>query len=268
MERAPHAPLPPWGDDALSAFMADADHNERASALNLPQVYAVQQRAAGPLGRICELIESDPGDPNLLVPRLLVNRSRSAMLGAMRSAMSGQAFEAQPALRLAIEHAWYALHVARDPAPPARAELWWGRGGSPEATQACRNEFKVENVRRTHEGLDAPTAGAMKGLYDDTIHFGAHPNQGGVAASLRVERSRPDAVTIGIGVLHPDPLVTVAALKAAVDVTVGAAKTVGLIYPERFRIAGVDDEIQQLVRHSREVFTRQYAEALLQLRAS
>jgi len=41
----------------------------------------------------------------------------------------------------------------------------------------------------------------------------------------------------------------VAALKDAVDVAVGVAKTVGLIYPERFRIAVVDEEIDRLVRH-------------------
>ena len=51
-----------------------------------------------------------------------------------------------------------------------------------------------------------------------------------------------------------------AALKGAVDVTVGVAKTVGLIYPERFRIAGMDEEIDRLVLHSGgDVFSK-YAE--------
>jgi hypothetical protein len=164
--------------------------------------------------------------------------------------MSGQGFEAQPVLRVAIEQAWYALHVAKDPAPPSRARLWWDRGGSPQTTQACKDEFTAGNVRRTHEGLDTRTASAMKHLYDGAIDFGAHPNQQGVASSLRIGRSRTDAVTVAVGFLHPGTPVMVAALKGAVDVAVGIAKTVGLIYPERFRIAGVDQEIDRLVRRS------------------
>lgn len=259
MERAPQA-LPPWGDDPLSTFMADADHNERACALNWPDVYEVQQRAHGVLKRIGELIERDPGDAHLLAPRMLILRSHSAVLCAMRVAMSGQAAEAQPVLRVAIEHAWYALHIAKDPAPPARAQVWWDRDTTPEAMQACTGEFTVGNVRRTHEALDAATAGAMKRLYDGTITLGGHPNERGVASSLRIDRSQPDAPRVGVGILHAGTATMTLALKSAVDVAIGVAKTVGLIYPERLRIAGVDDEVNRLVRHSSEVFGR-YAEA-------
>jgi hypothetical protein len=37
--------LPSWRDDLLSTFMATAEHNARVSALKLPDVYEVQQRA-------------------------------------------------------------------------------------------------------------------------------------------------------------------------------------------------------------------------------
>ncbi len=50
LERAPQA-LPPWGDDPLSTFMSQAARNERVSALNWSDVYAVQQGAHGLLGR-------------------------------------------------------------------------------------------------------------------------------------------------------------------------------------------------------------------------
>lgn len=242
--------LPPWGDDPLSTFMSQAEHNERACALNWPDVYAVLQHAHRLLKRIGEILEKDPEDANLLAPRLLTFRSHSAILAATRLAMSGQGFEAHPVLRAAIEQAWYALHIAKDPAPPARAQIWWDRDDSPQATQACKDEFTVGNVRRTHEGLDAATAAAMKSLYEDTITFGGHPNERGVASSLRIDRSSPDAATVGVGFLHPGTPTMAAALKGGVDVAVGVAKTVSLIYPERFRIAGVDEEIDRLVRHS------------------
>src|SRR5262249_7653899 len=146
------------------------------------------------------------------------------------------------------------LHVAKDPTLPKRARIWWHRGDSGQATQACQREFNVGNVRRTHEQMDAEIADGMKSLYDQTITFGGHPNQGAIASSLRVDRSQPDAVTVRLGILPPGTLVALSALKAAINGAVGVAKTTGLIYPERFQIAGVDDEIGQLVRHSGEVF--------------
>lgn len=96
----------------------------------------------------------------------------------------------------------------------------------------------------------------MKTLYEDAISYGGHPNQGAVASSLLIDHSRPDAPAVKVGVLHAGTLIALAALKASTGVAVGAAKTAGLIYPERFRIAGVDDEINRLVRHSAEAFGR------------
>ncbi len=225
--------------------------------MNYPDVYEVLQGAHGLLKRVCEILEKDPADANLGVPRMLVARSHSAVLAAARLAMSGQGFEAQPVLRAAIEQAWYALHIAKDPAPPMRAKIWWDRNVSPQATQACKDEFTTGNVRRTHEGLDAATAAAMHRLYGGAIDFGAHPNQAGVAASLELDRSTS---TASVGFLHAGTPAQMAALKGAVDVAVGVAKTVGQIYSERFRIAGVDEEVGQLSRRSAEVFSK-YAQA-------
>ena len=87
-------------------------------------------------------------------------------------------------------------------------------------------------------------------LYDDTSDFGGHPNQSGVAASLLLDTSSADVPKVKVGILDPGSRIPLAALKTAIDVTIGAAKTVGLIYPERFQIMGANDEINQLVQHS------------------
>jgi hypothetical protein len=246
---------PPWQDDPLSRYFAEAEHNTRASSINWPDVYQVQQRAHRMLLRVGEAFEHDTGNPHHLgVPRMLLIRSHSAILTTMRLAMSGQGFEAQTVLRVAIEHAWYALHVTRDPAPPGRARVWWDRGESPQATQACKNEFTVANVRQTHEGLDAQTAAAMHQLYEGTINLGGHPNQAGVVLGLGLEDRGEATVTVRVGFLHPVPAVMLSTIKASVDVAIGLAKVVSLIYPERFRIAGLDEEVNRLIQHASDVF--------------
>lgn len=253
--------LPAWGDDPLSAFMSEAERNVRACSLNWPDIFEVQQRAHALLVRVGEVLEHGSGESHLFFPRMLVLRSHSAILAAMRLAMSGQAVEAQAVLRVAIEGVWYALHIATDPAPPTRANIWRRRGTSREATRECKNEFKVENVRRTHEGLDAPTAAGMQRLYEDAIEFGAHPNQVGVGGSARIDRSGSEIDVIQVGVLTPGTLATAMALKAAVETTVGLARTFRLIYPERSRIVGLNDDVDRLIRHWQSVFPR-HAEAL------
>jgi hypothetical protein len=85
----------------------------------------------------------------------------------------------------------------------------------------------------------------MKYLYDAAIDFGAHPNQAGVAASLKLDRPTN---TAAVGFLHAGAPIMLTALKGAVVAPVLIAKTVGLIHPERFRILDVDGEIDQLVR--------------------
>jgi len=252
---------PPWERDPLSTYFSEAEHNTRACSVNWPDVYEVQQRAHTLLLRVADAFEHDTGSVHHLgVPRMLLIRSHSAILATMRLAMSGQAVEAQAVLRVAIEDAWYALHITRDPAPPARARVWWDRGDSPQATQACKTEFTVGNVRTTHEGLDRDTAAGIQRVYDDAIALGGHPNQAGVALGLRIESRDEKSVTIAVAFLHPNPVVTLSTLKSAVDVVIGLAKIVSLIYPERFRIANLGEEVNRLIRHSAEVFQRRTEE--------
>ena len=146
--------LPPWGDDPLSAFIADAQDNEEKSALNMPDIFTVLQRVRAALQKMEEITERE-NNPNLLPTRFLMARSHGAWLGAVRLGLSTQTAEAYPVVRAIIENAWYALHIAKDPAPPARAEIWLRRGESEQAKKACKDEFTIANVRATHRALGA-----------------------------------------------------------------------------------------------------------------
>src|SRR5690349_11475457 len=111
----PARSVPPWEDDPISIYFAEVEHNTRASAVNFPEVYGVQRQAHDLLRHVADAFEHDADAVHHLgVPRMLLLRGHSAILAAMGLAMSGRAFEAQTVLRVAIEHAWYALHITQD----------------------------------------------------------------------------------------------------------------------------------------------------------
>jgi hypothetical protein len=250
--------LPPWGDDALSTFLADAHRNERVSSLNLPDLYALLRRVHAAFLRAAAITEKE-GTDHLLPTRLLMARVHGAWLGAVRLAESGQTFEAYPLVRAVVENAWYALHLAKDPAPPARAEIWLRRREDQAAKRRCKDEFTVANVRATHAELDAATAAVLQDVYERTIELGGHPNEFGVLSVVRrveTERGR----TYEPAFLTDSRLLIQVSAKAAVEAAIGALRTFRLIFPERFAIMGLDLEINGLVFELNGVYTR-YAAA-------
>ena len=111
---------PGWDGDSLSKYFRDAEYNERVTAINYPEVFRLLRFVQATLELVEEAIESARG-PARPLPQFLLVRAHSAFLASVRLAMSGQSFEAQVVLRSGIESAWYALHMATDPVPGARA---------------------------------------------------------------------------------------------------------------------------------------------------
>jgi len=247
--------LPPWENDPLSSFFKDAEFNDRASSLNLPKVYALLKQVHSTFQRVEEAVEKDHRE-ELLIPRFLIIRTRSSFLAAIRLAMSGQLSESYAIFRVAIEQAWYALHIAKDPQPPERSQVWLCRNHNDASKAKCKNEFTVQKVRSTHEALDAITAKILHQLYERTIDFGAHPNQMGLLASMRRSETEKE-INYQVGILHPDLLALVATLKMAVEVAVGVLKVFQLIFPERFQPMSLDAKIEGIVKDLKSAF-RQY----------
>jgi hypothetical protein len=238
--------LPPWGDDPLSSqFFAQAQFNERAASLNYPDVYKLLQYANGAFEAANQAVEKDNSEL-LLLPRLFVVRTRAAFLGAIRLAMAGEIPEAFPILRLAIELAWYALHIAKDPNPPERARIWLKRGDNKESTAACKKEFKVANVRATHEVIDAKHASHMHQLYENMIDMGAHPNQLGLFSAIGSD-TQEKQMTFQVGILYPLEFPLLATLGMAIAVAHDVLRTFQLVFPERFKIMGLDMRIAGLL---------------------
>jgi len=244
---------PAWDHHPLSKFFADAEFNTRVTALSLAPIYKLLQSTHELFCRFEEAIEND-GHEELLVPRFLIVRAHASALAGLRLAMSGQTIEAFPVLRSAVELAWYALHIAKDPSSPERVTIWLNRNESDTAKARCKSEFTIGNVRRTHEGLDANTAGTLLQLYEQLIDFGAHPNQFGVMAAMTKSESAKQ-VNFSVGILSPQPLATAFALRMAVGVAIGALKAFQLIFPARFTLLGIDQGIDRLVVEANRVLT-------------
>ena len=255
---------PEWGDDSFSAYFKMAEYNDRASAVSYPAVFELLRRTNAALETAESLVHRD-GRAVLLIPRFLQVRVRSAFLAACRLALSGQLVEAHAVLRQAIEEAWYALHIATEPDPPASApgeppqmarwEIWMRRTDDSTAKRRCKDEFTVGNVRRSHERVDPDTAAELHGIYETLIDFGAHPNEQGLLSAI-VKRENDREIEYQIGILAPHELPLMFTLRLAVAVAIGALKIFQRIYPERFALMSVDQEIDTIVGGLNTVFKR------------
>jgi hypothetical protein len=247
--------LPPAWDEAdpLSKFFADAEYNDRATAHNFVPIYNLLKKVDGLLRRLEEGVEKNNRE-ELLVSRFLMIRTRSAFLAGIRLAMSGQAAESFPVLRAGVEHAWYSLHMAKDPNPPERATIWLNRNESAAEKARCKAEFTVARVRATHESLDPSTAKSLQEAYDTLIDFGAHPNQFGVMTSMTKSEVGERTTTFSVGILSPQPLHMAFGLRMAVAMALGAIKVFQLIFPERFVLLQLDEATASVVREANNVF--------------
>jgi hypothetical protein len=240
---------PGWGNDPLSVFFKDAEYNDRVTALNFPKVFDLLGRVHMLFKRFEEAVEKDNRE-QYLVTRFLAVRSHSSFLAAIRLAMSGQVSEAFPVLRSAIESTWYALHIAKDPNGTERSEIWLRRNESEAAKAKCKSEFTVAKVRQTHKTLNANTAKELHGIYKNLIDFGAHPNQFGVMTSMKKNSESEKQVNFSVGILYPDRLPVLFALRMAVGVAIGT--------PQRFTLAAIDLEVEKLITEANALF-RSYA---------
>jgi hypothetical protein len=245
---------PNWGNDLLSGVFRDAESNARSTAASYPDVYDILIRVDRHFRDINDSIEYVT-DLNLLVPQILFGRAYAATLAGFRLSISCQASEAIPLIRSCIEHSWYALHIARDSAPFKKAEIWFERNDSDAAKKRSKAEFTIAKVKKSHEIVDAATAEAVSKIYELTIDYGAHPNQFGVLGSATMAQGKNE-VKFDVGILHPRPELIMFALKTGVDAAIACFKIFAHIFPERFKISGLDDRTQRLSIDAVEVFQR------------
>jgi hypothetical protein len=85
------------------------------------------------------------------------------------------------------------------------------------------------------------------------IDYGAHPNQLGVLVEMSKLETEQE-INYRVGILFPEIVPLVATLRMAVAMAVGALKVFQLIFPERFKLMGLDEEITVFVSELNSVF--------------
>lgn len=176
------------------------------------------------------------------VPAFLLVRSHATFRGACRMAASGQVSEAHPLLRACLEYSLYALHIHLN---PGHDELWLKRHEDAEALKKCRRAFQHIQVSQTLKGKDAALHKTIDALYEQTIDFGAHPNERAVTNSLRIEQ-RADRTTFQNMYLHGDGAALDQTLRATAQVGLGSLLVFEWIFGARFRLLGIDLELRKL----------------------
>ena len=254
MKKVINTPTPPlWGNDELSVFLQNTDYNARINAAKFPDIFTLLGRIYSAIHQVEEIIETDKRKEYLYV-RVLTIRVHSSILAAIRLALSGQAPESYAVIRCAIEQAWYALHIAKDPFPPKRNEIWRSRDTDESSKSRCKSEFLIASVFSTHRSIDPATANRMHVLYETTIDFGAHPNPRGMLSTVK-NATQPDEIGYQVDVLSSEPLPVTTALHEIVSTAICTLKVVDCIYSTKFKLMNFDREIDALSEHLNKAFT-------------
>lgn len=245
---------PPWDQrDSMERYFADAEVNVRATAATYPEVFALLKGVHRALERAEGILGGD-GGTHFAIARMLFVRAHSAYLAACRLAMGAQPVESAAVSRVVIELTWYGLHIALDPAPPRRLKVWLSRGDSAQADKKCKDEFKINNVRPTHEKLDPAGARDLHGVYERSIDFGAHPNQLGLMTAIKGVHEGDGERTYQVGILYGAPLVIAFSLQLATAAALGLLVAFQHLRKERFKLADLDREIGGLIERLNTVF--------------
>jgi hypothetical protein len=231
-------PAPPnWGDDKLTEFFDLAKENCWATFVHLPQDF----NKLIYIDRIFDKATSAINNTAHAYEAFFLFRSQAAFRGAARLATSGQLVESYALMRSTLENALYAFHIFND---PTQGKVWLNRDKDDQSRKSCRKNFQIQSILTTYENHDPKNSAVAKKLYDDTIGFGAHPNQFGVVSNLEFIGTGTSSAVFNIQLNTKSPHLE-AALKDSARVGVCALFVFETIFNSQFQQMAVSPMILQ-----------------------
>ena len=170
-----------WGRDKLSDFIENANQNTIATFANLRPIFKKLQDIDGAFRKIVDNLDNT----REWFEGLFLLRAHSSYLGAVRLSTSGQVPETYMVLRGCIENSLYGLYLHKK---PEEREIWLKRHDDDESKRRVRRKFKITSMLDLLESSHASTSRVARELYEDTIDYGAHPNERTITSALRMKK--------------------------------------------------------------------------------
>ena len=227
-----------WGQDPLSEFIETTRENTIATFANLRPQYN-RLRDIHVFYR--DLVENLNNSPDWF-SAFFVLRAHASYLGGVRFALSGQVFETYMVLRGCLENALYGFYFHRN---PASQETWLRRSDDKKTKDRVRSEFTGGALLRCLESVDRDTHRIAKQLYDQTIDYGAHPNEEGVLTML-AKTEEGDLLKYTGSYLTGGTIPFQLALKTTAQVGVCSLRIFWNVYRERFEILQLTEQLRRL----------------------
>jgi hypothetical protein len=227
-----------WGNDPLSDFIKGAYENTFATFVNMKPDFDKLRRIDASFRKAVDCLYNTP---DWFIGFFLL-RSHSSYLAAARLSMSGQVYESYMVLRGCLESALYGFFVAKN---EDAKKIWMERHENEQALKLMKKSFQMRVIFSLLNNTDEKVYHAIQDLYDRTIDYGAHPNPNGALSNLRINENEQD-IQFQMSYLTNDPLQIHLALRTTAQIGIGALMLYRFVYPERFAITGLYDELVQL----------------------
>ena len=189
----------------------------------------------------CEMVENLNQSPEYVAGFFLI-RTHCSFRAAARLSLSGQIAEAYMVLRGCLESALYGLYLAGD---TSRQEIWFRRHDDGESLQRVREEFTIRKVLDHLRSIDGKTHKVAKQLYDQTIDYGAHPNERAVSTQIKTE-STCSRVDFTAEYFLCGDLPQQVSLKTASQIGICCLDIFHYVWRDRYRILGIDERLDQI----------------------
>jgi hypothetical protein len=232
-----------WGKDILSGRLDDAFYNIGVSFLELKPYFDNLIRATEIFNDVLKLLSHS--DFKGFVSMSLFARAYSCFVGAVRLSCSGQVTETWVLLRACIENSLYAFYIAGN---PEYATIWAERGESEDHKKNCRKVFAIGNIWKVLGEKSPSLTKAVKDYYDDTIDWGAHPNERSLFSNLE---KKQDGSGLMLNIFNPSETLMRHGLCAILSNVSLVFKIFALIYPDEFKQPNLSIKIGNLNNQTR-----------------
>jgi hypothetical protein len=229
-----------WGKDSLTQFIDAANQNTYSISFHGKEWFSAFQAIDSLFEKFSKNLLNLP---NFYEPFLFI-RAHSSYRATIRLVTSGQLTEGYSLLRGCLEYALYAFYFSKC---PLEIQTWIERDNSIEGKKKARNQPTFGKMLKELEQNNKTIGEATRALYERTIDVGAHPNRKTITLAM-LQTENEEMVSYTQAHLNFQPLPLQFSFKTTVQVGICVLKIFRLVFPERFDILGISDEVEKISR--------------------